>query len=122
MVIYKAHQSLSLMPCQFSLAVNGMLLQHLINPALPAEQLTMLEEMAQACPYDKGNAVYKARALMQDIAPGSFYDDLALCNAVGIYKTSAGGRNHYAQENQLLFSNFRTHDLVLPNHSTIRII
>jgi Secretion system C-terminal sorting domain len=97
-----------------AVVVNSLLLKHLLNPALPEEQLTMLAEMAVACPYDKGNAVYKARALMQDIAPGSFYDDLALCNAVGIYKTTAGGSNHYAQENQLLFFNSTATGTIIP--------
>jgi hypothetical protein len=45
-----------------------------------------LEELAFSCPFVNGSAVYKARSLYAHIQPGLSYNDLEICNAVGVYK------------------------------------
>jgi Secretion system C-terminal sorting domain len=36
----------------------------------------------------EGNAVYKARAIYAMFVPNMFFDNLEICNAVGVYRTS----------------------------------
>ncbi len=53
---------------------------------LSTADLEQLEELALSCPFVNGSAVYKARSLFSHIQPGISYNDLEICNAVGVYK------------------------------------
>jgi hypothetical protein len=54
---------------------------------LTTADFEQLEELALSCPFVNGSAVYKARSLFAHIHPGITYNDLEICNAVGIYKS-----------------------------------
>lgn len=53
-----------------------------------------ISTLAPQCPYTAGSAVYKARTLNKYIAPGAMYDDLKICNQVGVYKTGNNNSNN----------------------------
>lgn len=76
-----------------------------------------LEELALSCPFVNGSAVYKARSLYAHIQPGLSYNDLEICNAVGVYKNSSGnssvGNNEEQSLNIILYPN--------PTHSELQI-
>jgi hypothetical protein len=57
---------------------------------LSDEDSIRIEELALKCPYIGGTAVYKARALYAMYAPASMFDDIKICNAVGVYKNGSG--------------------------------
>ena len=60
---------------------------------------TEIETLARKCPYLDGYGVYKARVMYTMIAPGSFFDDLDICNSLGYYKN---GNTLYANEIKIL--------------------
>jgi hypothetical protein len=57
---------------------------------LSTADFEQLEELALSCPFVNGSAVYKARSLFAHIQPGISYNDLEICNAVGVYKNGIG--------------------------------
>ncbi|MFM2192159.1 MAG: hypothetical protein RLZZ118_1116, partial [Bacteroidota bacterium] len=82
--------------------VNATYLQILKNGVenLEAEKREQLSTLAAQCPYLAGEAVYKARAILQPFEPLKVYDDLDICNNAGVYKTT----NDYQLENEALFT------------------
>ncbi len=56
--------------------------------ALNNEDKDIIVELANECPYIGGTAVYKARTLNAMYSPASMFDDIKLCNNVGVYKTN----------------------------------
>ena len=82
------------------------------------ESINFIAELANKCPYQEGSAVYKARGLNAMFNPTVQYDDIKICNNVGVYKNSNesnanglfGSENSYlknlkAKESQLLTDN-----------------
>lgn len=59
---------------------------------------TFIVEMAAQCPYIGGTAVYKARALLATYMPSQLFDDIKICNNIGVYKNS----NNNTGESSLL--------------------
>lgn len=55
--------------------------------ALSEEEWNWVGNLANACPLEQGYAVYTARALYSYIDHTIDYDDIALCEQVGFYKT-----------------------------------
>ncbi|MBL7766001.1 MAG: hypothetical protein JNJ58_07915 [Chitinophagaceae bacterium] len=66
---------------------------------LNEERIEGVHDLASSCPYIDGDAVYKARDLYAMFLPSTYYDDLEICNTIGLYK---GGNSRYFEENQLL--------------------
>jgi hypothetical protein len=54
--------------------------------SLMEDDKTFIQELAPKCPYIEGSAVYKARNLNKLMNSGMQYDNLKICNAVGVYK------------------------------------
>jgi hypothetical protein len=84
---------------------------------LSSADFEQLEELALSCPFVNGSAVYKARSLYAHIQPGLSYNDLEICNAVGVYKSglenSSIGNNDDKFLNIMVFPN--------PTHSELQI-
>lgn len=80
------------------------------------EEFEAIQTLAESCPYTEGSAVFKARGIYAMYVPGVDYDDMEICNNVGVYK---GGKSLYDQENELLsgkINKFTAEDLmVYPN-------
>jgi hypothetical protein len=81
--------------------------------------------MANACPYIDGTAVFKARTLYAMFVPGMDYDDMAICNSIGVFK---GGKSLYEIENEMLLGSNEDSKLkyvdyvkVYPNPATNQI-
>jgi hypothetical protein len=47
-----------------------------------------------ACPFVGGTAVYKARSIYSRYAPAAIFNNLKMCNEVGIYKTNNINNNN----------------------------
>jgi len=62
-------------------------------------EVTGIMGLAVDCPYVGGPAVYKARTLAMPYLPSLNFDDLWICNSMGIYKN---GNTRFAEENKLL--------------------
>jgi hypothetical protein len=79
-------------------ALNVLYLKYLAQgmESLSANELLEIESLASKCPYLDGQAVFKARTLYAMIAGPLTYNDLAICNNLGVYK---GGINWYEIEN-----------------------
>lgn len=45
-----------------------------------------ISQLSLQCPFVAGNAVYKARSINYFLNPYAIYDDMKICNAVGVYK------------------------------------
>jgi len=58
--------------------------------SLSTGDVELLEDLALSCPFVNGSAVYKSRSLYAYLNPGISYDDLEICNSVGVYKNSLG--------------------------------
>ncbi len=71
---------------------------------LNSDDSTAIAELAKQCPYIGGTAVYKARALYAMYAPANMFDDIAICNAIGVYKTGNNGKGKFDDENKYLRS------------------
>jgi hypothetical protein len=56
--------------------------------SLTQEDKTFISELAPKCPFSEGTAVYKARNLNKLLNPGMQYDNLKICNSIGVYKPS----------------------------------
>jgi hypothetical protein len=54
--------------------------------SLDSEDSNRIVEIANLCPYIGGTAVYKARTLFSMYNPANMFDDIAMCNAIGVYK------------------------------------
>lgn len=74
-------------------------LQNGMESLMPAN-LVWIESLAKKCPYLDGQAVFKARTLYGMISGPKPYNDLQICNTVGVYK---GSLSLYEQENASLF-------------------
>jgi hypothetical protein len=72
------------------------LLLLLLTPLFTQSKNLTIESLASKCPYLDGQAVFKARTLYAMIAGPLTYNDLAICNNLGVYK---GGVNWYEMEN-----------------------
>lgn len=60
-------------------------------PALSEAEKESIEVFALSCPYINGSAVYKARSIYAQIQPLQDYNDLDICNAVGVYRNEGNG-------------------------------
>ncbi len=67
------------------------------------------------CPYVNGTAVYKARTIYASINPGIDYNDLTICNAVGVYKNN-NGKGLFDDENTLLNNMISGNGNIVKNH------
>jgi hypothetical protein len=65
--------------------------------SLSSADFEQLEELALSCPFVNGSAVYKARSVFAYIQPGLTYNDLEICNAVGVYKNAIGSTSNEDQ-------------------------
>jgi len=54
--------------------------------SLDQEEIDEAETLANSCPLLGGNAVFRARALIGMLNPGTHYDDIIICNSQGVYK------------------------------------
>jgi hypothetical protein len=70
---------------------------------LTAQDSIFIETLANQCPYIGGTAVYKARMLYALYNPASMFDDISLCNSIGVYK-NGGGSGLFDDENNYLKS------------------
>jgi Secretion system C-terminal sorting domain len=61
--------------------------------SLNDDDSTIVVELAKQCPYQAGSAVYKARTLNAIYNPAMIFDDIKLCNSVGVFKSSNGNNN-----------------------------
>jgi len=68
--------------------------------ALNDEDSTRIVEFANLCPYIGGTAVYKARALYAMYNPASMFDDITICNAIGVYKNGNSGNSKGIFDNE----------------------
>jgi hypothetical protein len=93
-------------------ALNVLYLKYLAQgmESLNANELLEIESLASKCPYLDGQAVFKARTLYAMIAGPLTYNDLAICNNLGVYK---GGVNWYELENAGLFNQPQVNDGLL---------
>lgn len=82
---------------------------------LTTADFEQLEELALSCPFVNGSAVYKARSLYAHIQPGLSYNDLEICNAVGVYKNLRSDNS----ENDLFGDAFEI--LIYPNPAIDRL-
>jgi len=71
------------------------------SESLTLADLQWISNLAQECPYVAGNAVYKARSMYVAVDPLAYFDDLVICNNVGVYK---GGNSLFDAENAALDS------------------
>ncbi|MBU3675668.1 MAG: T9SS type A sorting domain-containing protein [Chitinophagaceae bacterium] len=69
------------------------------SDSLSAADAALIEDLATQCPYIGGTAVFKARSLFALYQPGFYIDDMAVCNAAGVYKN---GKGLFDEENELL--------------------
>lgn len=78
--------------------LNALYLKYLAQgmESLSANELLEIESLASKCPYLDGQAVFKARTLYAMLVGPKTYNDLEICNNLGIYK---GGINWYELEN-----------------------
>lgn len=67
-----------------------------------------ISTLAWECPYVAGNAVFKARMLYMRINPWAHFNDLSICNAVGVYKNGTG---LFDEENAELDNTAQQHGL-----------
>lgn len=58
--------------------------------AYTVQEMEDIDALASQCPYIGGMAVYKARSLNTMQYPTKNYNDIGLCNAVGVYKNGKG--------------------------------
>jgi hypothetical protein len=86
------------------------LLLLLLTPLFTQSKNLTIESLASKCPYLDGQAVFKARTLYAMIAGPLTYNDLAICNNLGVYK---GGVNWYELENAGLFNQPQVNDGLL---------
>ncbi len=80
---------------------------------LTSADFEQLEELALSCPFVNGSAVYKSRSLYAHLNPGISYDDLEICNSVGVYK------NGVTQSENLINTPFDI--LIYPNPTSDRL-
>ena len=74
------------------------------------DQISILDNIRNQCPYAGGNAVYRARVLYEYISADEEYEDETACIAMGIYRNG-----------QFVLSEDITNDLIIsiiPNPST----
>jgi hypothetical protein len=91
------------------------LLLLLLTPLFTQSKNLTIESLASKCPYLDGQAVFKARTLYAMIAGPLTYNDLAICNNLGVYK---GGINWYELENAQIGRSNKISDIaiqVFPN-------
>jgi hypothetical protein len=67
--------------------------------SITTTQDSLIQYFASSCPFITGSACYKARTLLGMYKPGVDYDDIAICNAVGVYK---GGSSPFSDEELFL--------------------
>ena len=65
------------------------------------QEALLIENLAMQCPYVGGSGVYKARNLYALYNPMQAYEDIEICNAVGVFKNSKG---LFDDENEMLDS------------------
>jgi hypothetical protein len=76
--------------------------------SLTEDDSTIIANLAAQCPYIGGTAVYKARSLNAMYNPAILYDDIKICNNIGVYKTGDGNDENdrrktvYENENKFL--------------------
>jgi Secretion system C-terminal sorting domain len=76
-----------------------------------------IETLSNSCPYLAGNAVYKARALYAMLVPGMFFDNLDICNAAGVYRTSDS--TDYIKEQAMLDADLTIKAIITNNEVKI---
>jgi hypothetical protein len=60
------------------------------SESLLAADWEWIRDLAQECPFVAGNGVYKARMLYSGVNPLAYFDDLKICNSVGVAKNGKG--------------------------------
>jgi hypothetical protein len=72
--------------------INGLQLKAIAfgQTALLPNDWEWISDLAQECPFVAGIGVYKARMLNTSINPLAYFDDLKICNSVGVAKNSTG--------------------------------
>jgi hypothetical protein len=58
--------------------------------------VTQLYSIAVQCPYSGGNAVFKARAILESMYDTIYWDDVNLCFGEGIYRQAKGNQKAFA--------------------------
>jgi hypothetical protein len=69
------------------------------NESLTQPEIEDINTLAYQCPYVAGNAVFKARMLNAMYYPGAYYEDLEICNNIGVFKN---GKGLFDEENNLI--------------------
>ncbi len=69
---------------------------------LTETELTNLEALALSCPYINGTAVYKARSIYSRYNAVTDYNDLYICNNVGLYKGNSNEEEELVIDPNLL--------------------
>lgn len=75
------------------------LLEHSVNYLNESDWIDV-QSTAEECPFVAGYGVYKARSIFSTLNPMGYYNDLNICNYVGMYK---GGGGLFNEENGQLF-------------------
>lgn len=90
--------------------INNLYLQAIAGgiDSIETEMASEIETLANTCPYLGGNAVFRARAFMGMIKPGTHYDDLVICNGQGVYKNGISK----LQQQLLNIANFHNNPLL----------
>lgn len=86
------------------------------NESLTQSEIDDINTLAFQCPYVAGNAVFKARMLNAMYYPGAYYEDLEICNNIGVYKN---GKGLFDEENNVI--NHRVSDLTVLNNENIKL-
>lgn len=95
--------------------INAIYLKVLLygKDSLSDEDSIFIETLANQCPYIGGIAVYKARMLYALYNPASMFDDISICNNIGVYK-NGGGDGLFDDENNYL-KNLKPKQNILAN-------
>jgi hypothetical protein len=86
--------------------------------SLTEEDKEFITMLAPQCPYIGGSAVYKARTLNYFLEPGAMYDDMKVCNAVGVYKPSIISTGSNSSTSLITLEN-ETLSQIKPMHSKL---
>jgi hypothetical protein len=92
------------------------------NASLTETEREDIQSLATDCPYISGNAVFKARLLQAYLVLGTHYDDIGVCNSMGVYRIS--GPSPLDEEENLINGTTKTKNTnfnIYPNPSNGQI-
>ncbi|MBK8330492.1 MAG: hypothetical protein IPL09_13750 [Bacteroidetes bacterium] len=69
--------------------------------SLTEDDSTIIANLAAQCPYIGGTAVYKARSLNAMYNPAILYDDIKICNNVGVYKNGSDNEENETRRKKI---------------------